>query len=144
MFEKTLYLRQHFFDRHEQDPVAFMVEAINRIGIQVLGMALDVNPAVFAQYLRRSTRCIELSRKFEFYINARSTLHGHGKVTNFHGAPDVVDFGSLMTEFSATDSSTGKQPPIFAGADRMETYNGCVYLSPRISCARASRKSCNI
>lgn len=153
-------LRQYWIiNTREQSPCVLVVEAIDKAGVQALGMALNIDPCFFASHLQESSpldaeipnnkKVRSLSASFAKYVTSRdekNTFNDHiwrtGNDDNRFSAMDAVYLGWI--KYCNLDD--GYAWPL-AGTYRIrdlvdkDTGSRC-RLSACVSCCRVSQNGC--
>lgn len=163
ILQQTRIMRQQFPDTAQNNRIVIVVEAINKTGIQALGMALDVNPCFFAKHLGAinmedemarihhgyralDTRWEELGRKFESYVDSRRKSQHHMQNYDYHRVSSILDDETLhpylKSKMQISDVKNRQKSWVFAGTGRVAPDDGLAGFWPRISCMRGFKNSC--
>jgi hypothetical protein len=142
IFSDIETLQENFFNPSNQEPSVLVVEAINKAGIQAIGMALNVNPCFFAIHLgsKYGKFCVSdqlerLTDMFDDFVMSRS----QDPDTTRHRAERGSDYESSIG-YLTYDPSVRKRP--IPDRRRITIGNDNVGRSLSISDTERSRNCC--
>lgn len=139
-FDAIKSLRQHIATASKQNPCVVIVEAIDKTGVQALGMAFNINPCFFAKHLGSKTTRPKESNELSSLGNSFASLGiSENPVRGTVEAPSHIDtpmtkpvFMDLhIFDYARTDRSSADW--IFAGTDMILEMRDRRDLYPRIS-----------
>lgn len=149
IYEHVSFLRENFQSTRKPGHTALLVEAINKAGVQAIGMALDVNPFFFARHLSAmdeshhlTNDMVTLGEMFETHVMSQRAF-GESQHYRAMGGSNYSWADSRVTAEKGSPGSLGQTPWSSDDFCRITIGNENMQYHSRTSDAQSSWNSCN-